>query len=403
MSSIGVSVVGGLHDGAIVRLVEGVPRRLGSGADVDILLVDEAVAEHQCSLLWNGGDVVEVEAIGAGMAVYGKALDVGGRLALPIGAVVSISTLSLLVVRLEAVSCNEDQLGVQAPSETETSTARRRVLRQLHWLLYARDVLRPGKTTCWAAGGIVAAAVVSSWTVHLLGSAPSPQHLAEASAARIHALFPAVKVHASADVAAIHYDGYVRDQRELNQLRSIALGAGGAPAVLRVVPMDVLQFNASMWLESYYQEARVESVAPGELKITVGSGAAIRELEGWDFSGVGRQLMRELPELSSVSVVLADVKGEEIPVPAAQVGMSFLPTSEGSVYVVGKDGAALFTGAVTPDGRIDSIGNCGLLLHSRNSASSFRLSSGKTGCGDIKIAPGAAGPRVDSGRDNTSP
>lgn len=395
MHSIGITIVGGLHDGAILGFVEGVPRRLGSGADVDILLVDEAVAECQCSILWRGGDVLELEVLDNGMAAYGTLIDVQQKIELPVGAVISISVLQLRVVCLEGASSNETPQQAQPHSDKQRSVARRQVLKQLGWLLYVREMCRPGRAACWMIGGIMVASAAATGTFLFLSNAPGPQQLRADAAARVQRLFPAVKVSQSGGAGTLLYEGFVRDQHELNQLRSIALGMDSGRMVLRVVPMDVFIFNASMWLDHYYLDPDVQSVIPGELQITVGSALAIKTLEGWDFSGVGKRLMRELPELTAVRIVLAQVAGEEIELPAAQMGISFVPTSDGSVFVIGDDGAALFAGAATREGRIDSISGCSLLLDSRAAGARFRMTSRRNGCGDKDVTPRPAAPPVD--------
>lgn len=387
MHKLGIQVVGGLHDGAVLAFVEGEPRQLGSGGAVGILLIDEQVAEHQCTILWNGRDLLALDVVAAGMRAYGRHLDAGKHLDLPVGAAVCIGVVKLVVVNLEDASPIDAAPIVSSASAAEMSTAARRVLKQLHWSLYAKELLRRNTLPYWIIGGAAATAAAAVGVFTAFGGAVGLEELREEVAARVSKAFPAVKVSAGTGAGTILYEGHVRDQRELNELRSTALGVDVAGAVMKVVPMDVMRFHASMWLEKYYQDAVVDSAAPGELKVTVASELAVRVLEGWDFGGVARELMRELPELSAVHIAFADGAGKEIAVPASEVGMSFVPTEDGPVYVVAANGAALFPGAATSEGRIESISDCSMLLHSRSAGTKFRLLSGTGACANKDVPP----------------
>lgn len=400
MTMMGISVQGGLHDGAVVVLPENTRRAVGSAADADILLVDEAVDERQCTLLWKGGDTVEMEVTGQGMDAYGRVLTIGKVLELPVGAIVSMTTTRLMMVRLQPPSELHGQAVVQAPSSGQQMSAHRSVLKQLHWAIYAGALLRANTWVFRGAAGLAGTALLALCMLHLLGSKPGDAQLRDEITAQIQGLFPAVEVNPASVAGVVIYEGYVRDTRELNQLRSIALGITAGRAVVRVLPMDVLEFNASTWLDTYYQDAKIESVGPGKLKVSVASEFAIKRLDGWDFSAISRRLMHELEALKSVSIALAETERHQIPLPAAQLGVSFVPLQDGAVYAVGADGAPLYPGAVTSDGRVLAISRCGLSLRSVESGSVFLLSTQNARCDQKHIPPVRKVPHIDSGRGN---
>lgn len=400
LAMMGITVQGGLHDGAVVALAEHLPRRVGSAADADILLVDEAVDERQCTLLWRGGDTVELEVTGKAMDAYGRELATGRVLQLPAGAIVSVATVSLMTVRLQHPSQQHARPVLQPPSAEELLLAHRRVLKQLHWAIYAGALLRSNTWVLRGAAGLAGTALLALATLHLLGAEPGDAQLRAEVTAQIQALFPAVEINPESTSGVVIYEGYVRDTRELNQLRSIALGITAGRAVVRVLPMDVLEFNASTWLDTYYQDAQIESVGPGKLKVRVASEFAIKRLDGWDFDSISRRLMHELEALRSVSIALAESDHPQIPLPAAQLGVSFVPLHDGAVYAVGADGTPLYPGAVTSDGRVLDISGCGLSLRSFESGSVFLLSAQNARCAQQHIPPVQKLPPIDSGRGN---
>lgn len=391
MSNIGIKVVGGLHDGAVVGFTEGVALRLGSGTDVDVLIVDSEVAELQCALFWTGSDALVLEAVDDGLAVEQTAITAGQRLELPVGAVLKLSSIGLHVVRLGADPGPDGVLQALTTTETECAKARCRVLRQLGWRPYLQEVLRQRRAACWVIGSTAFAAVAAIGLFQASISTPTPEQLRAEAAQRLRRLFPDVTITSTSPDGAIRYAGFVRDQRELDQLRTIALGVDPARTIVSVVPMDVLQSNASMWLEDYYDDADVAPSGPGTLRVTVGSEAAVRTLAGWDFEQIGQQLVQALPELLSVRIRLAERSGREIIVPAARMGLSFLPGSAGSVHVIDAGGAAIFSGAQTSDGQVENITPCGLVLRSQSTGSVFRVASGNIDCSSKDIAPETIG------------
>lgn len=399
----GLLVRGGLHHGAIVALPEGVERHVGSGVDADVLLIDEGVDVLQCTVLWAGGDTVQVDVVADGMEAYGKRLQAGRQLHLPVGSEVAFSTVTLMIVALEAtIGGDSGPVARDVPVQAQ-SAARQAVLRQLHWGLYALDTLRADKRIHRGAAALVLAALATTAVFHLLDATPTPGELRTQTVAELRRLFPDVQVRTDMAGDVVLYEGYVRDQRELNQLRSIALALDEGRTIVRVVPMDVLQFNASMWLDTYYRDPRIETPGPGRLEVTVPSELAIKQLAGWDFAAVTQRLMQELPELTSVNIAVARTEHEAIPIPAAQLGISLVPLHGGGTYVVGADGAPLFNGAATAEGRINEISRCSLSLHSRDTGALFRLVSGNEQCGKQHIPPAQSMPAIESVRGNQPP
>jgi hypothetical protein len=375
----GLQVQGGLHNGAVVDLAGAPSHLLGSAGDADIMLVDDGIADHQCRLAWNADKAaLEVTALATGLTVYERELAVDGTLDAFIGSRLDLGEIALWIVWL-AAGPNEDGLLEALPlSEPERRRARGHVLRQTGVRAYARDVFMHARWPRYAML-VVGMASLVAWTANFVMSRSATAYQQREDAiGDIERTFPAVQARLDHALGITTYEGYVNDQRELNQLRSIALAFDEGRVVIRVVPMDVLAFNASAWLESYYERADVEAVAPGALRVTLSSPQSVRDLAGWDFDAIAARLKQELPSLKKVNITIADPKLAMVSLPAANLGFSVMPLDDGRGFVIGADGSRLFVGAQVKEGELAEVSRCGVALYSIDTGTTFDLKSGKT-------------------------
>jgi len=401
MTFLGISIDGGLHDGAVVVLPDDRPRRLGSAADADILLVDDTIAEHQCTLVPGDDDTLRLNVAADGMEACGRALAKDAVLALPVGGTIAMGPVRITVVRLVDTDADAARPTAQVPTEDELRRARRHIARQLHWRVYAADVLRANRRVLAGLLAVAGAGVVSLAMLPLLGTRPSDAQVSSEVATQLRALFPAVTLNPHPLEGLVIYEGYVTDTRELNQLRSLIRGLTAGRAVVRVVPMDLLEFQAATWLDAYYDHARVEIAGPGRLKVTVPSDAAIKRLEGWDLPAMQARLLQVLGTVESVSITIAQAHPAPVTLPAQQRGLSIVALQGGGAYAIGADGRRLFPGARTDDGRVLAISRCGLSLRSQDVGSVFHLGTQDPRCNQQHIPPAAASPSLEFRRGTT--
>ncbi|WP_459721749.1 FHA domain-containing protein, partial [Paraburkholderia sp. 2C] len=233
-----IVVTGGIHAGASVLLSNGHELSIGSGENVDLVLIDEGVAAHHATIRLDG-EKLTLMAKHDGITVFGHPLRAGKATELQPGGAFELGAATLQF-------SSQDVLTPRAVRKAE-----------LAWLFAHAPMAYAAKRSAMlplpARVGLGALAVV-------LVSAVAWQFASPLLATKVtrHADNPAfrfVRTRTDAKTGMPVYEGYVQSYADLSAL-AISARSGARTPVLRVVVIDQLRDQLQAFLDRYYRAAQ---------------------------------------------------------------------------------------------------------------------------------------------------
>jgi hypothetical protein len=332
-----IVVMDGVHTGASVVLAAGKPLRIGSGADADLLLIDEGVAPLHATVELHDAALALV-AQHADVAVFGRSVPPGRRVLLRRGAWFSAGAVTLQF-------CGRD-----APGATMARDAERAYLLRHAPLAY---LARRWSDASPVARGVVVAMPVAfallTWIVAIQrADMPRATHTNDA--------FRLVTTHPDPRSGALVYEGYVQSAADLAALTASAWSQQRAP-VMHVIVLTQLQEQVGEFLTRYYRGAELHSPQPGTFTATLPDGHRFLSPESWDYSRIARLARAEINGLRNLTFPGHAQEGERVRVPLDALGLNLL-ASRHAVWLTDAQGVRYFVGARLPFGRVTRISAC---------------------------------------------
>lgn len=340
MNGARILVTQGIHAGASMALESGREVSIGSGEQVELMLVDERVEAHHVTVRQEDGELV-LQALRDGVTVFGDALAVNDIVRLRTGASFALGDATLQFS------------GPAAPERDEVDRA------ELAWLAKRARVRYAVKR--WSAGRgrarwLIAALPLAglAWGAWLL-FAPwlaVPMRVQSANPA-----FRDVKVRADAGSGAAVYEGYVATSADLANL-ALTARADTRTAVMRVVVMEQLQEQLAEFLDKYYREARVRATTPGVFVVTLPLQQGYRLPESWDYARIARLARAQVDGLRALDFDGHAVIGGPVRVPLEALGLNLMH-SQHAAWLADRAGGRFFAGAKLAIGTIKQVTRCG--------------------------------------------
>jgi len=332
-----IVVMDGVHTGARVVLSSGKPVRIGSGADADLMVIDEGV-EPQHATVESQGASLAVVAHHANVAVFGRPISPGRRVLLGRGAWFSVGSVTF-------------QFGDRdAPSATLARDAERAYLLRNAPLAYLAKR--------WSDASPVAKAIVLATPVvfGLLTWISSNPSSGVPRTTRINEAFRLVTTHLDPKSGALVYEGYVQSATDLAALTASAWSRQRAP-VMHVIVLDQLQEEVGEFLARYYRGAEVHTAEPGAFIATLPDVHGFLSPESWDYVRVARLARAEVHGLRDLTFPGHAQQGERVRVPLDALGLNLL-ASRHAFWLTDAQGVRYFVGARLPIGRITRLSAC---------------------------------------------
>jgi len=332
-----IVVMDGVHAGAKVVLSSGKPVRIGSGADADLMVIDEGV-EAQHVTVESRGMSLALLAQHTHVAVFGRALAPGRRVLLQRGAWFSVGVVTFQFT------------GRDAPDAALARNAERAYLLRYAPLAYVAK-------RCADASPVTKAAVLAMPPVFaLLAWLAASQFAGTAHPARSNDAFRLVTTHLDPKTGALVYEGYVQSAADLSALTASAWSQQRAP-VMHVLVLDQLQEQLGDFLARYYRGAELHAAAPGAFTATLPDDHGFLSPEAWDYARVARLARAEIGGLREVVFPGHVQPGARVRVPLDALGLNLL-ASRHAVWLTDGQGVRYFVGARLPLGRITAISTC---------------------------------------------
>jgi hypothetical protein len=332
-----IVVMDGVHTGARVVLSSGKPVRIGSGADADLMVIDEGV-EPQHATVESQGASLALVAHHANVAVFGRPLSPGRRVRLERGAWFSVGVVTFQFS------------GRDAPGATMARDAERAYLLRHAPLAYLakRWSDAPSVTKGVVFATPVAFALLAWLALHQVSDVPR--------AVRANDAFRLVTTHLDPKSGALVYEGYVQSAADLSALTASAWSHQRV-AVMHVIVLEQLQEQVGEFLARYYRGAEVHSAGPGAFTATLPDAHGFLSPESWDYVRVARRARAEIGGLRELAFPGHAQQGLQVRVPLEALGMNLL-ASRHAVWLTDGQGVRYFVGARLPIGQITRISAC---------------------------------------------
>lgn len=332
-----IVVMDGVHTGARVVLSSGKPVRIGSGADADLMVIDEGVAPLHVTVE-KAGMALALVAHHANVAVFSRPVPSKKRVLVERGAWFSAGAITFQF-------CGRD-----TPSATMVRDAERAYLLRYAPLAYV--VKR------WSDASPMSKAVVlaAPAAVALLTWIASNPWSGVTSAPHANPAFRLVTTHLDAKSGALVYEGYVQSAADLAALTARAWSRQRAP-VMHVVVLDQLQQEVSDFLAHYYRGADVRPAQPGAFTAMLPDAQGFLSPEAWDYARVARLARTEITGLGGLVFPGHAQQGERVRIPLEALGLNLL-ASRHAVWLTDAQGVRYFAGSRLPLGRITRISAC---------------------------------------------
>ncbi|WNC88608.1 FHA domain-containing protein [Paraburkholderia sp. FT54] len=332
-----IVVTNGLHAGASMALTAAKPTRIGSGAEVDLMVLDEGVEPLHATIELIDATLALV-AHQPGVAAFGRRLAPGRRVLLARGA------------RFSAGAATFQFGGRGTPGDATARHAEYAYLLRHAPLAYIAkrwsDASPVAKATVFATP--VAFALLLGITSGSWWSAPR--------APRTNDAFSLVTTHLDRNSGALVYEGYVQSATDLAALTASAWSRQRAP-VMHVIVLAQLQEQVGEFLARYYRGAQVRPGQPGEFTATLPDARGFLSPESWDYARVARQARGEINGLRNLAFPGHVQQGKRVRVPLDALGLNLL-ASPHATWLTDAHGVRYFVGARLPIGRVTRISAC---------------------------------------------
>jgi hypothetical protein len=332
-----IVVMGGVHTGASVVVPPGRPLRIGSGADADLMVIDEGIEPLHITVELRGTALALI-AHQAKVSVFGRPVPPGRRVMLARGA------------RFSAGVVTFQFCGRHAPGAAIMRNAERTYLLRHAPLVYlARHWSDTSFVTKAMVFGAPFAFVLLTWIA--LSQWPDVPR-----ATRPNEAFRLVTTHIDPKSGALVYDGYVQSPADLSALTASAWSQKRAP-VMHVIVLAQLQEQVGEFLARYYRGADLRPAEPGTFTAMLPATQGFLSAESWDYARVARLARAEISGLSSLTFPGHAQEGERVRVPLEALGLNLL-ASRHAVWLTDAQGVRYFPGARLPIGRVTRISTC---------------------------------------------
>ncbi|WGS51078.1 FHA domain-containing protein [Paraburkholderia sp. D15] len=332
-----IVVLDGVHTGASIVLSSNQPLRIGSGADAELLVIDEGVEPLHATVELQGATLA-LSAQHPGVAVFGRRVLPGRRVSLRYGAWFSVGGVSFRFG------------GRDTPGPNVARDAERAYLLRHAPLAYVgkRWTDASPVTRATVLGTPVAFAMLA-W----LGSLPPA---VTPRPARHDDTFRLVKAHPDAKTGTLVYEGYVQSAADLASLTAYAWSRQRAP-VMHVFVLAQMQEQLGEFLARYYRGAEVRPAQPGAFTALLPDAHGYLSPEAWDYARVTRLAQAEIGGLRGLVFPGHEPSGERVRVPLDALGLNLL-ASRHAAWLTDAQGVRYFVGARVPMGRISRISAC---------------------------------------------
>jgi hypothetical protein len=334
-----IVVTGGIHAGASVLLSDGHELSIGSGENVDLVLIDEGVAAHHATIRLDGEKLTLV-ARHEGVSVFGRSLRVGRSTELRYGGSFTLGAATLQFSGRDALT----------PRATHKA--------ELAWLLAHAPMAYAAKRTATlplpakAGFTVLGLLLVSA----LAWQAASPFLATKVAREPDNPAFRFVRTRVDAKTGMPVYEGYVQSYSDLSAL-AIAARKGARTPVLRVIVIDQLRDQLRAFLDKYYRASQTQATQPGIFAVTTPPADGYLQPESWDYARVARLARAEINGLNELTFVGHPVSGATVRVPLESIGMNLMRSSHGS-WLVDQQGGMYFAGSRLKIGKLTRISEC---------------------------------------------
>lgn len=332
-----IVVMEGVHTGASVVLPTDRPLRIGSGADADLMVIDEGVEPLHVTVELHGAALALI-AHEAKVAVFGRPLPPGRRVTVERGA------------RFSAGVVTFQFSGRDAPGAAMMRDAERAYLLRHAPLVYF------GKRWSDASRVTKAVALGMPFALALLAWISSNQWSGVPRATRPNDAFRLVKKHIDPKTGALVYEGYVQSPADLAALTASAWSQKRA-LVMHVIVLAQLQEQVGEFLARYYRGAEVYPAEPGTFTATLPVAQGFISPDSWDYARVARLASAEISGLRGLTFPGHAQQGERVRVPLEALGLNLL-AGRHAVWLTDAQGVRYFPGARLAIGRITRLSTC---------------------------------------------
>ena len=332
-----IVVMDGVHTGASVVVPAGRQLRIGSGADADLMVIDQGVEPLHATVELRGTALALVPHR-AKVAVFGRPVPPGRRVTLAHGARFSVGVVTFQFS------------GRHAPGATMTRNAERDyLLRHAPLVFLARRWSDASPVTKAAVLGSPFVFVLLTWIV-------SSQWSGVPRVTRPNEAFRLVTTHIDPRSGALIYEGYVQSAADLSALTASAWSQKRSP-VMHVIVLAQLQEQVGEFLARYYRGATLSSTQPGTFTAMLPEAQGFLSPESWDYARVVRLARAEIGGLGGLTFPGHAQDGERVRVPLEALGMNLL-ASPHAVWLTDAQGVRYFPGARLSIGRVTRISTC---------------------------------------------
>jgi hypothetical protein len=334
-----IVVTGGIHAGASVLLSDGHDLSIGSGENVDLVLIDEGVAAHHATIRLDG-ETLTLVAMREDIAVFGHSLRAGQATQLRLGGSFALGAATLQF-------SGRDTLTPHAVRKAE-----------LAWLFAHAPMAYAAKRSAMlplaAKVGLGALAVVLASTV--VWQLASPLLATKVTRHADNPAFRFVRTRTDPKTGMPVYEGYVQSYSDLSAL-AIAARSGARTPVLRVIVVDQLRDQLQAFLDRYYRAAQLQAAQPGAFAVTPPPADGYLQPESWDYARIARLARGEINGLNELTFVGHAVNEGAVRVPLESIGMNLMRSSHGS-WLVDQQGGMYFAGSKLRIGKLTRISEC---------------------------------------------
>ncbi|MFC0398067.1 FHA domain-containing protein [Paraburkholderia rhizosphaerae] len=336
-----ILVTDGIHKGASVLLSDGHDLSIGSGDEVDLVLIDEGVAAHHATIRVVG-ERLALTALQDPVTVFGHPLHAGKSTELRYGGTFVLGATTLQFGGRDAIT-------PRAVRNAET-----------YWLLThaplayvaRRGALMPVSAKVGVAALIIVLVAGAGWQWM------SPLFGAKGKSQADNPAFRLVRTHVDARTGATVYEGYVQSYTDLAALAITARGTSRTP-VLRVIVVDQLKDQLHTFLGRYYRLAELRPGGEaGSFAVAPPPFDGFLQPESWDYARIARLARAEINGLQTLSFVGHEVSDGPVRVPLESIGMNLMRSSHGA-WLVDQQGGMYFAGSRLRIGKLMRISECG--------------------------------------------
>jgi hypothetical protein len=355
-----ITVTGGLHAGASVLLSESADLVIGSGADANLVLVDEGIAARHATLSLKG-KLLTLTAHHEGVRVFGHALAAGRTTVLRPGA-------SFRIGDAQIQFGGDDLLTPDVVRSAEFA-----------WLFAHAPLDYLAKRWALTPRGVKLILLVALMSVvaGALWQAYGPRDAAR-QPPKLDGPFRFVTMHEDPKTHASVYEGYVSTAGDLASLAAL-VRADTCASVMRVIVVDQIKEQLADFLSRYYRGAQLRAAAPGTFNVIPPAEDGYLLPESWDYARVARAARESINGLRELAFEGEVTGSGPVRAPLGSIGMNLVRSVHGS-WLVDARGVRYFPGAQLPAGKLTRIADCTVTIVRDDDATPYEFVA--HGCGE---------------------